>query len=107
MPMNGSYRILTLVLVTLPLAPALRPQIPEEDRHQIDQIIDVKGALIAEENVYKIILPNEAATIVQHYQSLPPTFGLNSWAAFSPAKHHEALMTGAEAYSERSEKPAR
>ena len=44
--------------------------------------------------MYKIVLPKESATIVRDYQTLPATFGLNSWAAFSPAMHHRALMTG-------------
>lgn len=39
-------------------------------------------------------MPREAATVVLDYQTLPSTMGLNSWAAFSPAKYHGALMTG-------------
>jgi hypothetical protein len=39
-------------------------------------------------------LPKEAATVVLDYQILPSTLGLNIWAAFSPAKHHTALLTG-------------
>lgn len=94
MQTNRSCRTLGLVLVIVSIPLVLQPQVSEADRHAIDQIIGAKGIFVADENVYKIVLPKEAATIVQDYQILPVTFGLNSWASFSPAMHHGALMTG-------------
>lgn len=94
MSTNRSCRTMGLVLVVLSIPLALQPQVAETDRRVIDQIIGAKGIVVADENVYKFVLPREAATIVQDYQSLPVTFGLNSWAAFSPAVLHGALMTG-------------
>jgi Domain of Unknown Function (DUF1259) len=69
-------------------------EVPEEARVAIDRIIDSKGTYIADEGVYKVVLPREAATIVLDYQTLSPNIGLNSWAAFTPAFHDEALLTG-------------
>ncbi len=31
---------------------------------------------------------------MQDYQTLSPNFGLNCWAAFTPAVYHQALLTG-------------
>lgn len=91
---DPAFRRLATVLIALSFGSALHAQVPETDRHEIDQIIGVKGIFIPEEGVYKVILPKEAATIVLDYQTLPPTMGLNTWAAFSSAKHHGALLTG-------------
>jgi hypothetical protein len=44
--------------------------------------------------VYKVVLPRDEATIVWDYQTLSPNLGLNSWAAFRPGIHHEAMLTG-------------
>lgn len=88
---NPTLLLAFLALSFLPVVPA---QVPEPARHGIDRTIGVKGVFISEEGVYKVVLPREAATVVLDYQTLPPTMGLNSWAAFGPAKHHGALMTG-------------
>ncbi|NUQ29754.1 MAG: DUF1259 domain-containing protein [Acidobacteriaceae bacterium] len=68
--------------------------VSEEARTSIDHVIGHKGTYIPEEDVYKIMLPREAATIVQDYQRLSPNLGLNSWAAFISGVHHEAVLTG-------------
>jgi len=72
----------------------LHAQVPQSDQSEIDRIIGAKGTYVAEEGVYKITVPREAATVVLDYQTLSPTMGLNSWAAFSSAKYHGALLTG-------------
>ena len=41
-----------------------------------------------------MVLPTEAATSVQKYQTLSPDLGLNSWAAFTSAIHDPAVLTG-------------
>ena len=53
-----------------------------------------KGAYAADDEVYKVTLPREEATIVYDYQTLSPNIGLNSWAAFKSAVHNEAILTG-------------
>jgi hypothetical protein len=68
--------------------------IPPQDRAAIDGIIGSKGTYVSDEGTYKIVLPREAATIVQDYQKLSPNIGLNSWAAFSSAIHEPALLVG-------------
>ena len=82
------------MLFAISLPSAVQAQVPETDRHQIDQITGVKGTYISEEGVYKVVLPKAAATLVLDYQILPPTLRLNTWAAFGPAKRHTALLTG-------------
>ena len=87
-------RPILALLCALSLPSALHAQVPETDRHDIDQITGVNGGYVAEEGVYKLVVPNEAATVVLQYQTVPSTLGLNTWVAFSPAKYHTALMTG-------------
>ena len=91
---GAAYPRAALILFALALPSLSRAQVPEADRYEIDQIIGAKGTYVAEEGVYKILLPTESATVVQDYQTVPFTMGLNSWAAFSPAKHHTALVMG-------------
>lgn len=85
---------LVLVPFALSFLPASHAQVPKTGRNEIDQVVGVKGTYIAEEGIYKIVLPREAATLVLDYQALPSTLGLNAWAAFGPARHHRALLTG-------------
>lgn len=83
-----------LGLLLISCTQAVQAQIPQSEQHGIDRIIGAKGTYIPQEGVYRIILPREAATLVLDYQTLPATMGLNSWAAFSSARHHGALLTG-------------
>jgi hypothetical protein len=83
-----------LGLLLISCTQAIQAQIPQSEQHEIDRIIGAKGTYISAEGVYKLTLPREAATVVLDYQSLPPTMGLNSWAAFSSARHHGVLLTG-------------
>jgi len=91
---GAAYPGVALILFALALPSVSHTQVPEADRHEIDEIIGTKGTYITEEGVYKVVFPKESATVVQDYQTLPFTLGLNTWAAFSPAKHHPALLTG-------------
>jgi hypothetical protein len=68
--------------------------VPQQARTVIDHLTGVKGTYAADDGVYKVVSPREEATIVQDYQKLSPNLGLNSWAAFMSAIHHEALVTG-------------
>jgi len=69
-------------------------QVPAEQQHAIDRIVGARGTYIADDRAYRIILPREAATIVQDYQTLSPNLGLNSWVTFSSAIHLEAILAG-------------
>jgi hypothetical protein len=86
--------ILAVLLLAVVANSSLIGQVPEQARAAIDRVIGSRGIYIADERVYKVILPREAATIVQDYQTLSPNIGLNSWAAFMPAIHHQALLAG-------------
>jgi hypothetical protein len=75
-------------------ANAASAAVPQQARTLIDHLTGVKGTYAADDGVYKVVFPREEATIVQDYQKLSPNLGLNSWAAFTSAIHHEALVTG-------------
>jgi hypothetical protein len=68
--------------------------VPAQVQVSIDSVIGGRGTYVPDEGVYKVVLPREAATIVQDYQRLSPNLGLNSWAAFASAVHQEAVLTG-------------
>jgi len=73
---------------------AARAEVPQQVRTSIERIIGAKGSYIANEGVYKVILPREEATIVTDDQTLFPNLSLNSWVALTSAVHHEAILTG-------------
>jgi Domain of Unknown Function (DUF1259) len=68
--------------------------VSQQARTSIERVIGHKGIYIADEGVYKILLPRQEATIVQDYETLSPNLGLNSWVAFTSGVHHEAVLTG-------------
>ena len=80
--------------VIIGLLASVAADVSEEARTSIDRVIGRKGTYMRDEGVYKIILPSGETTIVQDYQTVSPNLGLNSWAAFTSAIHHEAVLTG-------------
>jgi hypothetical protein len=84
----------TPLITTVLFSTTAMATVSEQTRTSIDRVIGHKGTYIAEEGVYKILIPREEAAIVQDYQTLSPNLGLNSWAAFSSSVHHEAMLTG-------------
>src|SRR5260370_39230272 len=88
---NGELWVWVLGIVFLKEA---RTEVPQQVRTSIDRIIDGKGSYIADEGVYKVIIPREEATSVTDDQSLSPKLSLNSWVALTSAVHHEAILTG-------------
>jgi hypothetical protein len=87
-------RCLVALLFAILAFPMSFAEMPEPARTTIDRIIGTKGIYIADEGVYRIVLPRHEATVVLDYQTLSPDVGLNSWVAFKSAIHHEALLTG-------------
>jgi len=69
-------------------------EVPQHVRVSIDRITGGQGAYVPDDEVYKVVLPREEATIVWDYQTLSPNLGLNSWVAFKPAIHKQAILTG-------------
>jgi hypothetical protein len=70
----------------------LSGQVPQHVRVSIDRITGGQGAYAQDDQVYKVVLPREEATIVWDYQTLSPNLGLNSWAAFKPGIHNEGAL---------------
>jgi hypothetical protein len=71
-----------------------RPDLPKNTRAAIDHILGQKGECVADEGVYRIVIPREAALIVNDWETMSPNLGLNSWFAFAPAIREEAIITG-------------
>jgi len=87
-------RILAASLLAIADVSSSMAEVPDQARAAIDRIIGGIGTYVTDEGVYKVALPREVATIVLDYQtSLSPNIGLNSCVAFTPAVHHEALLT--------------
>ena len=66
-----------ILLATL-YSTVLIGQVPEQVRVSIDRITGIEGKYVADDGVYKIVLPRTEATIVYDYQTLSPNLGLNS-----------------------------
>ena len=89
----GKGIVTVLLLAVVGIASAMA-DVPERARADIDRIIGDKGRYAADEQAYRVVIPREAATLVVDSQTLSPNIGLNSWAGFKSAVHHEAVFTG-------------
>ncbi|MBN9615402.1 MAG: DUF1259 domain-containing protein [Acidobacteriales bacterium] len=88
---TGCLMAISFLVLALPTPFA---EVPGQARTTIDRIMGNKGTYIDSEGVYKVLMPRGDATIVQDYQTFSQNLGLNSWAAFTSAVHHPALLTG-------------
>ena len=86
---NSQIRILMALFST-----ALTGQVPQQVRVSIDRITNEQGAYFSDDQVYKVVVPREEATIVYDWQTLSPNLGLNSWAAFKSGIDGQAILTG-------------
>lgn len=64
------------------------------DGAAIDGIVGTKGQFIEAEQVYKVSFPRRDIPVTVDGTRLPPFMGFTSWAAFTPAKHAEAMVMG-------------
>jgi hypothetical protein len=85
---------LLLGAASFPIAmPEAVAQTATLDTAAIEQATGLKGAMIAEENVFKVTKPRTDVKIQVDQWSMPPFMGLGSWAAFTPG-HGGAMMMG-------------
>jgi len=91
---NTMNCVLAAALLATVAVQSATAEVSNQARSSIDRILGSKGTYVADDAVYKVVLPREEATIVLDSQTLSPNLGLNSWAAFSSAVHHEAILTG-------------
>jgi len=75
-PLTSANFLLLIALVG-------RAAVPEGTRSVIDGIMKQKGSYVADEGVYKCVLPREAAIIVQDYESMSP-----NWASLPGSRFH-------------------
>jgi len=64
------------------------------DMARIEQIVGVKGTMIADENVFKIGKARNDVKVEVDGWYMPPFMGLGSWAAFTPSSHGGAMVMG-------------
>src|SRR6516162_207248 len=90
---HASYVPLMVIAVVAPfaLASAARANM---DTAKIEQIVGVKGTMIASENVFKVTKARSDVKIEVDGWPMPPFMGLGSWAAFTPAAHGGAMLMG-------------
>jgi hypothetical protein len=62
------------------------------DTAKIEQIIGVKGTMIADENVFKVGKARNEVKVEVEGWHMPPFMGLGSWAAFTPSTHGVMVM---------------
>jgi hypothetical protein len=83
------------IIITIVLSSTvLNGQVPQHVRISIDKITGGEGAYLPDDQVYRVVLPREEATIVLDFQTLSPNLGLNSWVAFKPTIHDQAVLIG-------------
>ena len=92
--MRGFLASSVLSVVACAFPTAATADVPPEERTTIDRIIGGKGAYSADDGAYKVVLPREAATFFENFQTLSPNLGLNSWVTFSSAIHQESILAG-------------
>src|SRR6266404_6609372 len=83
-----------IAILTALFSTVLTGQVPQQVRVSIVRITGGQGAYVPDDQVYKVVLPREEAAIVWDYQTLSPNLGLNSWVAFKPGIHNQAMLTG-------------
>ncbi len=76
------------------------------DTAKIEQIFGVKGALIPDENVFKVTKARADVKVQVDGKVLPPFMGLGSWAAFTPAAHGGTMLMGDTVLFEDEVNPA-
>jgi hypothetical protein len=87
---------LTISLVCAGFALSALPCLAQSalDTAKIEQIIGVKGTMIADENVFKVGKARNDVKVEVDGWPMPPFMGLGSWAAFTPSSHGGAMVMG-------------
>jgi Domain of Unknown Function (DUF1259) len=85
---------LTIPLLCAGLAIVAPPALAQSalDTAKIEQIIGVKGTMIADENVFKVNKARNDVKVEVDGWAMPPFMGLGSWAAFTPSAHGTMVM---------------
>ena len=103
--MQMKSTLTALLFAALFVEPVMAQTAPAVDTAKIEQMSGLKGAFIAEENVFKIGKPRTDVKIQVDGWTMPPFMGLGSWAAFTPA-HGGVMMMGDTVVFEDEVNPA-
>ena len=87
---------LTVSLMLMALAASPTPSLAQSglDTANIEQIIGVKGAMIPDENVFKVTKARNDVKVQVDGWFMPPFMGLGCWAAFTPSAQGGAMVMG-------------
>lgn len=83
-----------VILVALYIGSTNAEPAPSIDTAKIEQASGLKGAFIAEENVFRIGKPRSDVKIKVDGWPMAPFMGLGSWASFTPAHDGQVIMMG-------------
>src|SRR2546427_1572754 len=64
------------------------------DTRKIDELTGAKGALNAEEGVFKVSFPRTDVKVAVDGWTMKPFMGLPSWAAFKKGKKGQVMVMG-------------
>ena len=91
--MRAKVNVLFAIVFAGPLVPAFALEF-NLDAAQIEEAAGAKGALNAEEGVFKVTFPRNDVKVSVDGTVMPPFMGLTSWAAFTPGMKEQAMVMG-------------
>ncbi|HXT98459.1 MAG TPA: DUF1259 domain-containing protein [Polyangia bacterium] len=86
------FAVTGLVVGLLPAVASAKPAGPAFDQAHIEQLTGAQGKLDEKSGVFKVSVPRSDLKVVAAGVHLTPPLGLTSWAAFTPAGKHTAVM---------------
>jgi hypothetical protein len=86
------FAVTGLVVGLLPAVASAKPAGPAFDQGHIEQLTGAQGKLDEKSGVFKVSVPRSDLKVVAAGVHLTPPLGLTSWAAFTPAGKHTAVM---------------
>ena len=91
----GTILVIAAVTAAVAQPAALRPGVSAAlDTARIEELTGARGALDAEEGVFKVSVPRSDLSVVAAGVHMTPPLGLTSWAAFQPAGPRAAMVMG-------------
>ena len=91
----GTILVIAAVTAAVAQPAALRPGVSAAlDTARIEELTGARGALDAEEGVFKVSVPRSDLSVVAAGVHMTPPLGLTSWAAFQPAGPRAVMVMG-------------
>ncbi len=91
--MRATVNVALAIIIATLLGPAFAQEF-KLDTAKIEQAAGAKGALNADEGVFKVTYPRNDVKISVDGTVMPPFMGLTSWAAFMSGMKEQAMVMG-------------